>query len=82
MPKCRYCGHPEAYDSGFSVECPSFECDHYSSDQRKIFLADKKKWEQTQLLLEEYLDNTVTDDDITPTYHFGIGGICPKDPDD
>lgn len=82
MPDCRYCGHPGSYDSGFTVECPSFECEHYSPTQRKLFLTDKKKWEQTQMLLEEYLDNESTDGDITPTYHFGITGIIQKDQDD
>ena len=82
MPDCRYCGHKGAYDSGFTVECPSFECDHYSSDQRKIFLSEKKKWEQTQMLLEEYLDNKVTDGDITPTYHWGIDSPLVVDPED
>lgn len=82
MPNCRYCGHPGAYDSGFSVECPSFECNHYSSDQRKVFLSEKKKWEQTQRLLEEYLDDEeATDPDITPTYHFGITNLFPNPED-
>lgn len=81
MPNCRYCGHPGAYDSGFSVECPNFDCDHYSQRQRAVHLKQEKKWHQTQKLLKEYVEETdipeatdeeLTDPDITPTYRWGI----------
>jgi len=29
MTDCRYCGHPGAYDSGFSVECLNKTCSYY-----------------------------------------------------
>jgi len=76
MTDCRYCGHPGAYDTGFTVECPNFDCDHYSQEQRAIHLRQEKKWHQTEKLLQEYLeepsDEELTDPDITPTYRWGI----------
>ena len=83
MPDCRYCGQEGAYDSGFTVECPNFECDHYSQSQRKEYVKEKTKWENTQKLLEEYLlDDEATDPDITPTYHWGIQKGLFTDPED
>ena len=83
MPDCRYCGYPGAYDTGFTVECPNFDCDHYSKEQRAIYLKEGKKWTKTQKLLEEYLaepsDEELTDPDITPTYRWGIS--IPLDSD-
>lgn len=72
MPDCRYCKHPGAYDTGFTVECPNPECDHYSQEQRAL---TDEKWGHTKKLLEEYLspsDEELTDPDITPTYRWGI----------
>ena len=66
--KCRYCGHPGAYDSGFSVECPNINCEHFSLEQRKAHM----KWAKTNRLLEDYLKENKTDEDITPTYNWGI----------
>lgn len=31
--RCRYCGTEGAYDSGFTVECPNEDCDHFSQKQ-------------------------------------------------
>lgn len=79
MTNCRYCGHPGAYDTGFSIECPSPKCEHFSKEQRRIY----QKWNKTNKLLEEYCkenptteeisDEEATDPDITPVYHWGLG---------
>jgi hypothetical protein len=72
MPDCRFCGEPEAYDSGFTVECCNYECDHYNEDQR-IRRADKALEKlQREQFLKEYLSEESTDPDITPTFHWGI----------
>lgn len=72
MPDCRYCGHEGAYDTGFSVECANFDCEWYSQKQRSAFLKNDPKWQNTQRLLSEYMDEESTDPDITPTYHWGL----------
>ena len=85
MPKCRYCGEPGAYDSGFTVECCNYECDHYNEDQR-IRRADKALERlQREQFLKEYLDideHAKTDPDITPTYKWGITSVLWPDPED
>lgn len=73
MTSCRYCGHDGAYDSGFTVECPNSECEHFSEEQSRRHT----KWSKTNKLLEDYIkenptESTSTDPDITPTYHWGI----------
>jgi len=84
MPDCRYCGEPEAYDSGFTVECCNYECDHYSEDQR-ILRADKAleqvEREQREKFLKEYLGEESTDPDITPTFHWGIDATLDSELD-
>lgn len=82
MTDCRYCGHEGAYDSGFSVECPNFDCGHYSQKQRSAFLKNDPKWQNTQRLLSEYIDEEPTDPDKTPTYHWGIDSPLIDDPED
>ena len=71
MPKCRYCGEPEAYDSGFTVECCNINCDHYCEEQRLKRAYSTVEKLQRQALLEEYLNET-SDPDKTPTYHWGL----------
>jgi hypothetical protein len=84
MPDCRYCGEPEAYDTGFTVECCNHKCDHYSEDQR-ILRADKAlkkiEEEEREKFLKEYLNEDQTDPDITPTFHWGIDTTLDSDLD-
>jgi len=82
MPDCRYCGHEGAYDTGFTVECPNFDCDHYSQQQRSTYLRNDPKWQNTQRLLSEYMDEESTDPDKTPTYHWGIDSPLINEPED
>ena len=72
MPDCRYCGHEGAYDTGFSVECPNTDCEWYSQVQLREYKKSDKKWQYTQRLLSEYMDEESTYPDKTPTYHWGL----------
>ena len=72
MPKCRYCGEPGAYDSGFTVECCNVDCNHYNEEQRLKRAYDTVEKLQREAYLKEYLDDEATDPDITPTFHWGI----------
>jgi len=79
MPKCRYCGEPEAYDSGFTVECCNIDCDHYNEEQRLKRAYSTVEKLQREAFLKEYLKEESTDPDITPTFHWGIDSTLNDD---
>jgi len=41
VSNCPYCQFPEAYDSGFQVECPNPDCRYFSLTQCKEFVTNE-----------------------------------------